>query len=232
MHTGLAIMVKTPGHSPVKTRLAADTGPDFADEWHGRVADCVCKIASKCRDVALYWAVAELSAFTTGAWRGLPCMLQGHGDMGQRMANVHRQLMAKHEAGILIGADVPQLTREMLSRAVDWLRAPEPRLVFGPVRGGGFWLFGANRDLPPDAWRTSPASRTASERSLRAAMAGRGRWLELPALCDLDEITHLGDVVREMSDLQNPTPEQLSLLAWLCLHPFHLLDDGVHALGT
>lgn len=225
-------MVKTPGHSPVKASLAADTGPDFADEWHGRAADCVCKIARRCRDVVPHWAVAELSAFATGAWPGLPCLLQGSGDMGQRMANVHAQLMANHDAGILIGADVPQLTPELLSQAVAWLRAPEPRLVFGPVRGGGFWLFGANRNIAADAWCTSPAGRGASERTFRAAMAGRGRWHELPALTDLHEMAHLGDVVREMTELPSPTPEQLSLLAWLCLQPFHLLGDGAHVHGV
>ena len=117
VRVGLAIMVKTPGHSPVKACLAADTGPDFADEWHGRSADCVSKVARACRDTEPHWAVAELSAFAAGAWQGLPCLLQGAGDMGQRMASVHTQLMANHDAAILIGADLPQLTAELLSQA-------------------------------------------------------------------------------------------------------------------
>src|SRR3546814_7689642 len=108
MSIGLAIMVKTPGHSSIKTRLATDTGIAFAEEWHRRAADCVAKVSQHCVRLLPYWAVAEGSAAEDALWSGLPVLMQDAGGLGERMAHVHRQLMQRHAGGLLIGADAPQ----------------------------------------------------------------------------------------------------------------------------
>lgn len=220
MSIGLAIMVKTPGHSSVKTRLAADTSVEFADEWHRRAADCVARVSRNCARLAPYWAVAERSAAGDTLWNELPVLLQDEGSLGERMASVHAQLMQRHSGGILIGADAPQLTADLLDEAAQWLAHDEPRLVIGPARDGGFWLFGANRQLPLSAWTTTPYSRSDTEAVFRHAMRGHGDWLELPALTDLDRLTDIKAVVAELGALAQPTAAQVGLVAWLCLHTF------------
>lgn len=220
MSIGLAIMVKTPGHSSIKTRLAADTSIEFAEEWHRRAADCVAKVSRQCVRLIPYWAVAEPAAAEDVLWRGLPVLMQEAGGLGERMARVHAQLMQRHRGGILIGADAPQVTVAVLDQAAQWLSHPEPRLVIGPAKDGGFWLFGANRSLPLSAWTTTPYSRSDTEAVFRQAMYGNGEWLELPALTDLDRLADLKPVVAEMSALAHPTTEQMSLLAWLCMRTF------------
>jgi glycosyltransferase A (GT-A) superfamily protein (DUF2064 family) len=45
MRVGIAILVKTPGHSPLKTRLAADIGPDAAQQFHMLAAHAVAAVA-------------------------------------------------------------------------------------------------------------------------------------------------------------------------------------------
>lgn len=220
MNIGLAIMVKTPGHSSIKTRLAADTGIAFAEEWHRRAADCVAKVSQQCVRLTPYWAVAEHSAAEDALWNGLPVLMQEAGGLGERMARVHGQLMQRHAGGILIGADTPQVTAALLDQAAQWLSNPDPRLVIGPAKDGGFWLFGANRSLPLSAWTTTPYSRSDTEAVFRQAMHGHGEWLELPALTDLDRLADLKPVVAEMGALAQPTTEQVSLLAWLCMQPF------------
>lgn len=220
MNTGLAIMVKTPGHAPIKTRLAADTSVAFAEEWHRRAADCVAKVSQSCGRLSCYWAVAEDSAADDPLWRSLPMLMQNPGELGERMAHIHTQLMQRHRSAILIGADAPQLTRALLDQAAQWLAHDEPRLVIGPAKDGGFWLFGANRQLPLNAWTTTPYSRSDTEAVFRRAMSAYGRWLELPALTDLDRLADLKPVVAELGALAQPTTEQLSLVAWLCMAPF------------
>lgn len=220
MSIGLAILVKTPGQSPIKTRLAADTSVEFAEEWHRRAADCVAKVSCKCVCLTPYWAVAEAAAARAETWPGLPILLQDEGNLGERMARVHTQLMDRHAGGILIGADAPQLTAALLDQAAQWLAHDDPRLVIGPAKDGGFWLFGANRQLPLTAWTTTPYSRSDTETVFRHAMRGNGEWLELPALTDLDRLADLKPVVAELGALTQPTTGQMSLLAWLCMRTF------------
>ncbi|PKM14427.1 MAG: hypothetical protein CVV12_13980 [Gammaproteobacteria bacterium HGW-Gammaproteobacteria-2] len=226
MSIGLAIMVKTPGHSSIKTRLAADTSIEFAEEWHRRAADCVARVSRNCMRLTPYWAVAEDAAAENALWNELPILIQDAGGLGERMAHVHSQLMQHHSGGILIGADAPQLTSALLDQAAQWLEHDQPRLVIGPAKDGGFWLFGANRQLPLSAWTTTPYSRSDTEAVFRHAMRGNGEWLELPALTDLDRLADLRPVVAELGALTQPTTAQVGLVAWLCLHTFASPSTG------
>jgi hypothetical protein len=47
LRVGIAIFVKTPGHSPLKTRLAAGIGIDAAREFHMLAAQAVAAVARK-----------------------------------------------------------------------------------------------------------------------------------------------------------------------------------------
>src|SRR3546814_381382 len=65
----LAIFVKTPGHSGLKTRLAAERGERYAVEWYRRAAAAVSSVARRAHarhGVTAYWAVAEAGALD--AW--------------------------------------------------------------------------------------------------------------------------------------------------------------------
>ena len=94
--SGVAIFVKTPGHSPVKTRLAADRGQAWTEAWYRRAAAAVAAVA-RATIATSYWAVAEPEAIATGAWPDLPAIAQGDGGLGSRMARVHAELVA-HES--------------------------------------------------------------------------------------------------------------------------------------
>src|SRR3546814_8344677 len=154
MSIGPSIMGKTPGHSAIKTPVATVTGIAFSEELHPRAADFGAKVSQPCVRLLPYWAVAEDSAAEDALWSGLPVLMQDAGGLGERMVHVHRQLMQRHAGGLLIGADAPQVTSALLDEAAQWLSHPEPRLVIGPAKDGGFWLFGANREQPLSAWKT------------------------------------------------------------------------------
>ena len=218
MTAGLAIFVKTPGHSPVKTRLAADCGRACAVAWYLHAAAAVAsvtRVALAMHDLVPYWAVAEPDAVGHGAWRDLPVLAQGEGGLGDRMARVHATLVAKHGAGVLIGADAPQLSAGMLGEAVAWLRQPGPRLSLGPARDGGFWLFGANVAPPLEAWQRVRYSVPETARELRAAMAECGRWQTLPELTDVDRGSDLAATLQELEQLRVREPEQQRLIEWM-----------------
>lgn len=214
MSGALAIFVRTPGESPVKTRLAAACGERYAVAWYRLAAAAVASVARAAErryGLRAYWAVTG----TPGAWPEFPILAQGQGGLGERMARVHGELVERHELGVLLGADTPQLTAALLREAVDWLRSPSPRLALGPARDGGFWLFGANRVPPVERWTAIRYSAADTGRELQQAMQDLGDWRTLETLRDADHAADLAGVQQALENLRDPTPEQRELARWM-----------------
>lgn len=222
MHCGIAIFVKTPALSPVKTRLWPGLGRPCSEALYLISAEAVASVAEAAqRGASLqpYWAVAEAEAMHSDAWADLPHLSQGAGSLGERMAQVYRLLRLRHHGAILVGADTPQLVPEALQRAANWLASVEARLVIGRAQDGGFWLFGGNVALPDQAWLGAHYSTADTGDQFVAAMQGFGRWLQLETLRDIDTAMDLPDVHAHLSQLAAPTPAQRRLLDWLDLLP-------------
>lgn len=211
----LAVFVKTPGLSPVKTRLARAIGSAAAERLYLACADAVSELLQRfARESGLrcLWAIAEDDSLAPAFWAargGLEWMPQGEGGLGARMARVHHRLVREHGFGILIGADLPQLRREHLQRAADWLRASPARQVIGPAQDGGFWLYGGNRTAPEVLWESVTYSQPRTGSEFRAALANFGDWLDLPALCDLDTPEDLQCLAEALRALPEPLPAQV-----------------------
>lgn len=214
MTGGAAIFVKTPGHSPLKTRLAEGIGAAAASEFHRLAAATVAATLGSLRGVVAYWAVAEATPEALGNWRGLPCLAQGEGALGERMRHVHERLLAQHSFALLLGADTPQLDPRSLAQAVAWLSDPEPRLVMGAARDGGFWLLGANITPAPADWLEAACGQPDTAAGFRAAMNRHGRWLELETLTDVDRAGDLPAMLSEFERLPRRLPAQARLVAW------------------
>jgi len=222
MTAAIAIFVKTPGHSPIKTRLAADLGRDLAEQWHRHAAACVESIA-RASGLPAYWAVAEREALDDPLWAGLPRLVQPEGSLGIRMAGIHAELIERHGGALLVGADLPQIRPEHLRRAAGWLDASAPRQVLGPANDGGFWLFGSNRVHEPDRWTAPTYSRArTAEQFIDAINADIGNhesrdagWLILETLTDLDELADLDAVLNELAAVEAPNSAQQTTLEWL-----------------
>lgn len=218
MSCGLAIFVKTPALSPVKTRLWPHLGRANAEALHLASAAAVASVAIMARRRGVlhpYWAVAEAAALDGDAWVDLPRVPQGEGSLGERMARVYEALRQRHRGAILVGADAPQLVTAVLENAAEWLSAPEPRLVLGRAEDGGFWLFGGNMALPDSAWTIPHYSTAATGDQFFAAMQDFGQWLQLETLSDLDHARDLPTVLSQLSQLEQPTAAQRHLQAWL-----------------
>jgi len=212
MTAALAIFVKTPGHSPLKTRLAADIGEAAALRWYAVATAATASIARQCA-MPVYWAVAERDALTDSRWVGLPQLSQGEGGLGERMARVHAELVTRHAGGILIGADAPQLEASELLRAAQWLDDDAPRLVLGPASDGGFWLVGANRILAKEDWMAVAYSQPHTAVDFRRRMQAHGAWLELAELVDVDHADDLVTLIHALESLADASAAQRQLLA-------------------
>ena len=218
MSCGVAIFVKTPSLSPVKTRLWPGLGRQDAEALYLASAAAVASVADVARQRASiqpYWAVAEAAAMHGDEWADLPHLSQGTGSLGERMARVYRTLRSRHHGAILVGADTPQLVPEALLRAADWLAGDGSRLVIGHAHDGGFWLFGGNVALPDDAWVAPRYSCAETGEQFVAAMDRFGRWLQLETLRDIDTARDIPDVRAHIARLAAPTDAQRRLLDWL-----------------
>ena len=215
MSAAIAIFVKTPGCSPIKTRLAVDIGAAAAEAWYWQSVQVTLAVVQQYVYTGAgpaFWAVAEASALSHEAWSSLPRIAQPEGGLGERMAAVYQRLLDEHGAAILIGADAPQLQAGELVRAAQWLGASaEARYVLGPAVDGGFWLFGGNRSLPLRAWTQVGYSQRDTAMRFRRSVGVDRRWLDLGALRDVDVADDLRGVANALDALPDPLPEQRTL---------------------
>lgn len=214
MNCAIAIFVKSPELSPVKTRLWPGIGRAHAEILYRASAAAVRSVveqASARGQVHGYWALAESAEASARFWPGLVHVEQGEGSLGERMAAVYRHLRQHHAGVILIGADAPQLESSALLQAADWLDAGEARLAIGRAVDGGFWLFGGNRDIAAHAWIESRYSQPDTATEFVRAMDTFGKWLELGNLQDIDTVADIAAVRAKLESLPDATVEQQAL---------------------
>ena len=224
--TGIAIFVKTPGLSPLKTRLAATEGVEYAENWYRLAAAAVAEVA-QLSGAAVYWAVAEPEAMNASIWQGLPRIAQldqgqntsqnisQNTNLGARMHCVQRQLLARHSAAMLLGADTPQLDIAVLHAVIDYLQTRAPRWAVAPATDGGFWLHGANHGAPLHAWEAVRYSSADTLVQFELAMADYGELQRFQSETDVDTAADLGACVRALTELAQPSVKQCALLDWM-----------------
>ncbi|HRQ64887.1 MAG TPA: DUF2064 domain-containing protein [Xanthomonadaceae bacterium] len=224
MSCALAIWVKTPGLSPVKTRLAARLGADAALAIYEACVDASAAVARAAAAIEPslmpYWAVAEESALDAPRWRDFARIAQGEGGLGERLARVYAGLRQRHAGVLFIGADAPQCGAAALVAAARSLRDGEADFLLGPAADGGFWLFGGRKPLPDAAWTGVTYSRGDTASALAAQLEGHGFLAWLPTLRDLDQAGDIVALAAALRALPAPLPEQQRLLALLDVtHP-------------
>lgn len=215
----LAIWVKTPGCSPVKTRLAAALGEAQATAIYERCVAATAAVATAASalqpSLRPLWAVAEPEALELPCWQAFPRTAQGPGTLGERLAHVYRSLIRSHAAVIFIGADAPQTDPLQLLEASRRVAAERSDFVLGRAADGGFWLFAGRRALPDAVWTDVVYSRADTADALAAGIARHGRLDWVDTLHDLDQAQDLPAVTAALRGLRAPLSEQSRLLAML-----------------
>ena len=185
MKGGLAVFVKTPELSPVKTRLAAEVGETVARAAYDNMLTQTSSMMRQAQDagVAVYWAVGEAEGVSHPRWREFPAVFTGEGGLGDRLNHVYAMMQKKHGRAALSGSDCPALSAETVCAA---LRGARGNIVVGPTTDGGFYLFAAARRISPKIWRAVRYSRGDTlAQLLRHFPAQQIR--QLPVLTDVDD---------------------------------------------
>ena len=209
----VAIFVKTPGFSPVKTRLAAGLGGAGAVAFHRLAARAIGAVVAECGAVG-YWAVAEPDALDAADWQDKPRVWQGGGGLGARMGRVYDRLLRRHGRVLLVGADSPQTTPALLqAAAAALLRQP---YVVGPASDGGFWLFGGCQPVPDAVWESVQYSSADTCRQFLSALRPLGPVAMVAEQVDADRPEDLPGLLAALQALPAAAPEQRALAGWLC----------------
>jgi hypothetical protein len=223
LSAALAIFVKTPGLSPIKTRLARSIGVEAAIEFHRCAAAAVAAVAraaiAQGVDLTPYWVVAEADAIGHAAWRGFPTVWQGTGKLADRLEQVHDELRARHGRVLLIGADAPQITTAQLAAALAALDDPATPFALGRACDGGFWLLASRAEIPRHVWQAVNYSQPGTAGELASALGTLGNVAALSELTDADTADDLPRLQSELEALPAALPEQRAVCAWIASLP-------------
>lgn len=201
----IAIFVKTPGQSPLKTRLAKTIGEQAAYQFYllaCATIQATLKKASKLTDgiVQPIWAVAELGCFA--AWQEFPHIHQGDGDLGDKLHHVYSSLLNEYDGVMLIGADAPQLTAECFIDVAS-RHQQGAAFVLGPANDGGFYLFSGTTPVPKNVWTGNPYSSPDTLSQLLPKIKALGLTEILKTRTDIDVYEDLPAMLNETDQIDS-----------------------------
>ncbi len=221
----IAIFVKTPGLSPVKSRLAGEIGKEKAVTFYRHAVQATVETVRAFLDAHPHWharfAVAERRGCADPLWRAFPARYSGGGGLAQRLHRVSDALLCVHGRVLLLGADSPQITVADLEAAAAALQRRD--WVIGPAADGGFWCLGSRIALPLAVWEAVPFDRhdgggsTRVREALVAEAARRG--IPRPAMLrPLHDIDHRADLLAAQAEWPaagQETAAQRALRSWI-----------------
>ena len=210
----VAVFVKTPGRSPLKTRLAKTVGTEAAHKFYILACKTIAQTlrqaqAETSQAVQPIWAVAEDDA--DASWSEFPIIHQGKGELGEKLHHVYSSLLARYDSVALIGADAPQITANDLKLTRDALKAGQD-FVAGPASDGGFYLFAGKTKIEKTIWLNTPYSQSDTLEILLKATKKLGSTTTLHRYTDIDTSEDLKEFLSEIKSVQQTSEDQNELL--------------------
>lgn len=197
------IFAKAPIAGRVKTRLVPPLSPSAAARLHARMIERAAASVREAMDRLegdasvrgeLWCAIDRPSATTDPAHSDDPILtriardyaldlrIQCDGDLGERMK--HALSAGLPGRVLLLGTDIPALDASHLIAAAEALVDSDAVII--PSDDGGYGMIGCTGQAP-DCFDAIPWSTPLVMRETRARFAASGcRWVELPALWDVD----------------------------------------------
>lgn len=208
MKTAIAVFVKTPDLSPIKTRLAENIGDEKACDFYLLSLHATAETL-KTTDLHTYWAVAEEDGLHGPLWQEFKALYTGPGDLGARQHHIYAHLLGSYDQVLLIGADTPQLSTDHIDAAIDALKTHD--FVIGPARDGGYYLFGGKVPMDSSLWAAIPWGTSETCETLESHLPASPPHIDM--LTDVDTVHDLPRSVAEMPDA--PSASQQKLIDWI-----------------
>jgi len=180
-------MVKEPRPGRVKTRLGADIGMTAAAWWFRHQTRRLIRRLIDPRWHIILAVSPDHEGLKSRVWPDHIARLpQGVGTLGDRMA---RALRATPGPTLIIGADIPGVTRQHIAAAFKKLA--QNASILGPAPDGGYWLVGLKHPqiAPPTLfknvrWSTEHALKD-TEKTLPLPIAKTAILQDVDTVADL-----------------------------------------------
>lgn len=220
MKIALAIFVKTPGYSDVKTRLAASIGRVRAEEFYLHSIKAIESVALELKNsstgIEPIWALAESESLHHPLWEKLDRIYQGEGDLGQRLSCIHDQLFNRFDIVYFIGADSPHLSVTFLKNSIlDFSQERSSSFQLGEALDGGFYLLGMKSKIPSRVWTSITYSSDTTSKQLKEKILNIGAIAEIKKEFDVDIYEDLLHYKENNFEIIDATNEQIELIKWL-----------------
>jgi len=214
----IAVFVKTPKLSPIKTRLAESTDRAFSDEFYHHsvkaTEEVVLTVQEQFSNLCPYWAIAEEQGLTSELWSGFEKIWQGDGDLGDRLFQVYNTLKKRHRFVVLIGADSPLIHKDHFFETFESLISGTD-FVLGPAYDGGFYLFGGSIDLPKPIWKKVRYSTNTTCTQLKNELQSIGSIRELEPIWDIDIKENIQLMLKSVPSNKDLLHSQIGIINWL-----------------
>ena len=185
----LCVFVKAPVAGRVKSRLAAELGEPLACEAHELLAEHTLRTLSCAPLPKELWVAGGVAHPKIGAWAerfGFAVLPQPPGDLGTKMLAAIASCCRAGHAGLVVGADLPELDAAYIQAAAAALRRHD--VVIGPAEDGGYGLIGLKEPVA-ELFANIPWGTAAVLAQTRGRIAELKLSLaELPVLWDVDDI--------------------------------------------
>lgn len=229
---GLAAFAKIPGMHASKTRLAANIGSKSAMQFYLHALSCVYQtmghFSQAIPGLMPYWALPEADCkifyqciASSGMkrareWNEFAAVLQGDGDLGEKIWRVYHKIKSKHQIAIIIGSDCPYLPESSISQVLAYHHQGAD-LVIGPAVDGGFYLLSGNQEYGQEFFR-APYSQSHTLQELLKNFSGK-KIEFLSPLNDVDDALDLKQQITQLAELKKLEPSPLlsahdKLLEW------------------
>ena len=207
--------VKTPGFSPLKTRLAKSIGQQMAEEFYVRSLSVIKQTMLRLQKVGYtpVFAVAEKEALDSKLWQGFQVLWQGEGSLGDRLSHVYAKEFCFGDEVFFIGGDCPQFTESDLIEASKGLKSNS--FVLGPTEDGGYWLFGGKEEVSEQIWTNVEYSVDSTFSQFKTLLLAKAPVVEIKKYSDVDFGEDLIHLYRHLSETQELCQTKLDFKEWL-----------------
>jgi glycosyltransferase A (GT-A) superfamily protein (DUF2064 family) len=220
MKIALAIFVKTPELSPVKTRLAKTTSKEFAKQFYVKsllaTASFALALKKKINEFDIYWAVSEKEGLSFDYWSSFNKIYQGEGDLGARLKKVYSDLIINYDAVFFVGADSPHLSSSKISERINaFVNSKREIFLIGNTVDGGYYIFGGKEELPAAAWENVRYSTEYAFHDFVTNLNQQGETKVIDCNFDIDFKVDLERYLSEKFEVLELEEKQIELINWI-----------------
>ena len=204
----LVVLAKTPGLSPLKTRLAGKLGIEKTLEFYSLCKSCLQRLSLP-DTYSTYLATGEKEGSEDPFWSNFSTFHAEGRSLAEKQSFIFDKLFPTHNSVVLIGMDIPQIEPKLIEKA--FLNLERNDFVLGPTRDGGFYLFGSNKKICKKVWTQTPWSSKETAKEFTRLLESQPSLLR--TLTDVDRYEDLDFVVQEMP--LKMSLEQKEIVYWI-----------------